>query len=482
MEDMNLVPLSPFDNVMARFYAKFIFFFRLQQDQNIRTVHGILEKGLRMTLCDIPVFAGKVYFIRPDDRNSTVGRLEIRYPAIQSPGSIPELVFKDYTDDIDYDDLINKGVPQDELDGEKLLPTSSAPDLATGADVLVLQANYVDGGVLLGVAIFHSATDATGSTTFLRLWANNCSRVQDENAVSESALHLSPGSLDYSSLREYISTSEKEPLCAPQENWRLLGLCPLRLDRETLSLATMLRTTPKKKMTTSIFYFSPKSFLQLKKDGSMSGSSRLISSNDVLMGLLWRAIMRARIAAAAPPRDHIEHVEATLDTTLDARPLFPGLSSDYVGSLILINTTRMPLSVLTDPSTPLAQVSVEVRATVDEITQERARRALSLADIIPDYTKVTHPFASFDGDEVCITSLIQLTWFELNWGKMFDNGGRIESLRPTRRELDAVFRRCMVLPMRQNGGFEVLVSLFEEEMQHLEKDQEFNRYAMFACR
>ena len=66
-------------------------------------------------------------------------------------------------------------------------------------------------------------------------------------------------------------------------------------------------------------------------------------------------------------------------------------------------------------------------------------------------------------------------------GKVFANGGLVDHLRPPRREFDVVCRRCVVLPPRRSGGFEVLLSLKSNEMEVLEKDPEFAQFAQFIC-
>ena len=484
MDVMTVAPLSPLDNVMARYYAKFLLCLSLKPDQDPTTVYTYLQEALTRTVAQLPFLNGRIVTRAPTSRDSQTGRLELRYAAQPSVGVTARLTSKDLSA-IDYDDLMEAGLPEEALDGEMLLPAAFRPDLDKGADVFVTQANFVKGGCLLGVGIYHSVTDGSGLNTIMKLWAAHCESVTLGRSETIS-LDISPESLDREMLKKLWCTnnSESEPgkIDTSEELWRLLGLNPTSLTKAPATFApeapssSMLQQSSK--VVTSIFYVNSSSFSALKTLASQDAPGHGISANDALMALLWRAIMSARFPNAVTDKST---EEAILDATIDGRAHFsPRLPSSYLGNVILINTTSLPLSTLIASSTKLSDVALAVRRSVDTITAPKLDSAFLIASSIQDYTTLTFPFATFEGFELCVTSLLNLPLFELNFGGAFGNGGKPEAVRPPRAEFDAVCRRCMVLPMREHGGFEILISLFEEEMERLMMDQEFVKYARFS--
>lgn len=109
-------------------------------------------------------------------------------------------------------------------------------------------------------------------------------------------------------------------------------------------------------------------------------------------------------------------------------------------------------------------------------------QAFATANSIPDYTNLSYTFAGFEGAKMNITSTLNVPpLFQLNFRQAFGNGGHAESIRMPKDESDGVFRRCLVLPLREHGGFEIIVSLFEDELERLMADTDFSRYAEFSC-
>ena len=481
--------LSPMDNIMPRFYAKVIMCFRRPVNQDPREVNRILQEGLRRTIADIPSIAGKVFVLENKDGEAR-GRLELR----TNTDWIPEILLKDFSEEIDYDDLVDNGIPQDDLDADRLFPPVGVLDLHQGVPVFIAQANYLTGGLLLGLGMFHSVIDGTSGMWLAKKWAAHTRQLQGLSKEDDgAALNILPGSTDYQILTKLWLAGGHKPLTAEEANrcddlnlWRLLGLDPVRATDRSFSLDEQpgpgipLSTPP---MRSTIFYVSQKSFASLKaeatKEEDGSNMDLNISANDALMALLWRAIIRARFPTVTAAQAGIE---TTLDTTFDGRAHFSdALPWTYLGSLIFIGTTRMSLLELTSPVTSLAAVAREIRQAIDQISQERIHAAFGLASAVADYEHLTFPFATFAGAEVCITSWIAWSLFDLNFGNIFSNGGRPDLLRPPRREFDAVCRRCVVLPLQSHGGFEILVSLGNDEMDRLEKDSEFAKYARVVC-
>ncbi|OTB04037.1 hypothetical protein M426DRAFT_321123 [Hypoxylon sp. CI-4A] len=469
--------LNAMDNVMPRFFSSLIFTFRLKPGVTHDRVLEILRASLQSASDELPLFRRRVYAIPPSEENKTVGRLEAREHAAWTP----EVMRNDLSDEWpDYDELMDEGLPQDMLDGAVLLPSGRARiDLEEGTPMLIAQANYVEGGLLLGVSMFHPLVDGMSAALLLRVWAKHM-RIQQGEAPA--ALEIPADCTNYDLLVDVWKNAGAPVAKGTPEEWRVLGLLPPGSEEPP-------RGTPPP-MRTSIFYISAPAFSKLTAVAAAANakdSDAAATANDALMALLWRCVMRARkTAAPEKPCYSAPDAIAELDTTLNGRVLFDdALPWQYMGTLVYIVTTRLPVAELIAPETTLASVVNAVRRAVAGITREKALGVYGLAATkLPGYTAETlrWPFATFEGAEACFSSWLSLPIMDMGFGgQVFANGGIPDYVRPERRMLDMVCRNCNILPLRLEGGAEVLLSLTVEEMEILERDPEFGEFAQLLC-
>jgi hypothetical protein len=484
--------LNPMDNAMPRFYANFILTFGLKPGVEFSEIHGLLQASLDTASDELSIFRRRVFAVASDEECSNRGQLEAR----EHPEWTPQVIFNDLSASWpEYEDLLDEGLPQDSLDGAQLVPSVHTKwDLnGEGAAGCIVQANFIRGGLLLSVCLFHSLVDGMSGSLLLKMLAKHMRMHQDDDGDA-AELIITPECCDYDLVpATWADAGNRLP--SPEEfddsgddAWRLVGMLPpLSLDKLHAKVAFSLDPTEAPappQMTTTIFYVSAAAFTELSKNAGGMDNSTAVTTNDALMALLWRCTMRARQAAEPDNQAYAKPgALAELDTTLDGRLLFgERLPWAYMGTLIFIATTRMEVSALTSPFTLLSEVAQAIRQAVDNITQERLHSAYGLAAAMPDYSAARYPFATFEGAEACFTSFLGLPLMEMRFGgKVFKNGGLVDHLRPPRREFDVVCRRCVVLPPRPAGGFEVLLSLKDREMEFLEKDPEFARFAQFLC-
>lgn len=467
---------------MPRIYANFILTFHLKATDAFGPVHDVLQKSLAQTCEKLPVFQSKVFSIPGDKVNPSKGRLAARRYEDWSP----EVIYNDLSDSWpEYESLLENGLDQDLLEGQYLLPKTEFDwdFTSTGAPALVAQANYVRSGLLLAVGIFHPVIDGTSGSLLMKLWASNARALQGCGEL-RPALQVHPDSCDYSILSNIWAAEGKDRPAtlegASPQSWRLIGLLPPNTPASNQSSSG---STPPL-MQTNIFYMSAEAFENLTSlcatEGTSYPDSAKVTANDALMALLWRCIIRAR-AEAAEPSSHAYAADSIslLDTTLDGRALIGNpLPWSYMGTVVFIATTSMSVGDLISSVTSLPTIARTIRQSLTSIDREQALRAFGLASSLPDYEEsLRYPFATFEGAEVCITSWVGLSAFDISFGnKLFSGHGRPDLMRPPTREFDGICRRCVVLPMQASGGFEVLVSLIEEEMEVLETDTEFAEY------
>ncbi|KAL2833625.1 transferase family-domain-containing protein [Aspergillus pseudoustus] len=483
--------LSPMDNVMPRFYTNLILFFRLAHNQDIHEVHASLDKSLLRTLPSAPLLPGSAYEIKDDDDQvHGRGRLEIRVHS----SARPTLLFNDLTEDSDCEDL--EDLQQTALTVQKLIPPLGLPDTrpdGPGALVFAAQANYIRGGLLLGLTEYHPVIDGASGTLLVRKWAENTRiLLQEEKGQADTAprLDITPDSHDPGILERLWHEAENvpdynQPETADDDTYRLIGLSAPNLTHPTVGLE---RQTSPPRMRSTIFYVSKASFAALRaradsdiqetEGGSSAGKGTIRpGASDALMALLWRAICKARF----PPDEEQTQLlletatESALDTTLNGRALFSSnLPWTYLGSLVFINTTRLPLSTLLAPETTLGSIAQEVRTATDTITPSKLHEGFGLAATLSDYKALSYPFATFAGTEVCISSWLAWSLYDADFGSLL---GCPETVRLPHGEFDAVCRQCVVLPLQVHGGFEIVLSMKEEEMGRMETDEEFMRWA-----
>lgn len=131
-------------------------------------MHKLLNEAFYIMVDSMPFLAGKAFLSNLESTDPSIARLEIRIPTPVTRGHHPTLAFQDISHELDYDELMNAGLPQEELDGDKFLTNAYIPNRQSVADILVVQANYLDGEVLLGLGIFHSVTDGSGLNTIMK--------------------------------------------------------------------------------------------------------------------------------------------------------------------------------------------------------------------------------------------------------------------------------------------------------------------------
>jgi hypothetical protein len=489
------IPLSPFDNIMVRFYIKSILCLPVEPGRKPKEVYNILSAALEKTVEDMPLLTGRVKLIQPDSSDIRPGRLELIVPADKNNRTSAKLHFNDMSEKLDYEDLMAAGMPQSELDQKVLLPSAGPmiPDMTVGADVLVVQANFVEGGCLLAVGIYHAAVDGSGLMIILKQWSEHCRQLQVQEKGFTSRV-MPKGATDRQILSRLWheagnSLESYKGRKVSVEEYRRIGLKPPTTPPTPSNFQEPDVSKVLPKMLSSIFYLSANALLQLRKaastasgttSGVSDGDRPSISANDALTTLLWRCMTQARFPAGCKMAPDQEIAE--LDTTLDGRATFSSsLPAEYFGNVVLMNTTRVSHSFLVDPQTTLNDIALEFRKTVNVIDTAEVHSLFGIASCLPSYAHNSHPFATFEGNELVFSSMLQTDILEHDFGPAFGNDGRADLVRSPHAELDKICRRCMILPRQSTGGLEIFIAMPKEEMKRLLGNEEFAKYAKFSC-
>jgi hypothetical protein len=393
---------------------------------------------------------------------------------------------------MDYDDLRELGFPTDAFDDGSLIWWPFMPDINTGPEVFVAQANFLPGACLLTAAIHHSVSDGTGLFTVFRLWADHCKVLRLESSLP----HVPPPppeSYDHNLLeRIWINEGRSKSIDAiDPATWGLFGINPQDLepdespnDEMQFQESETVITTPRI-ANSAIFYIPPAQVIALQKECAkgLGLTTTGISGNDVISALIWRCLLRARSTAVQySPSSQQSNGDtiAHLAMSFDARPNFSkSVPPNYLGNLAMLHHSRLPLSSLTSPDTSIGVVSKTIRESANAITTAGLLDAYTLARSVPNFGRLILRPSGLDGSTMIITSLLMFPIYNASFGdSIFGNKGVPEAVRPLMSPFNRWTRIGFILPRKLHGGVEFVVNLFDEEMEILLKDEEFGKHAM----
>ncbi|KAL9112784.1 MAG: hypothetical protein Q9227_003087 [Pyrenula ochraceoflavens] len=536
--DLQHMPLNAIDHMPPPNYSNAILYLPLKSGASAKEAFKFLQHGLQATFDQMPWLAGKIYPVSPDTPNYRPGLLEVRYRQREhddEPPPLHQFKFKELDTEITYDELRETGFHPEAFDDATLTWAKYIPDVTQGADIVVAQANSITGGLLITLATCHVACDGVGTINVTRMWSKNCRELQLNRGSQIRQALIVPEISDHSLLERKCAAQEgghERPLEEyPPEAWRLLNLEPPSTitDEETPSAKSAVKSIAKEKLMKSyVLYISPANVTALREDcmKDLSTSTLDLSINDVICALIWRSLLKSRIAArAAPPSRSSASPEtpdsnssspaspynttsinnahaqpqARLDLPFDARPYLSHLTipPDYMGNFTMINQALLPLSTLISPSTPLSTIALAIRSSACRITAPLLMQAYALLRQLfreGAPSMKLHRTLAVGGTGLMITSLVAFPLGEVCFegdedkgggggggGEFFRNAGRPEAMRTLMGAVNQIFRYGAVMPRKGFGGVEFVVNAYEDEMEILMEDEELSRYAVFVA-
>ncbi|KAK8062278.1 hypothetical protein PG997_014375 [Apiospora hydei] len=245
-------------------------------------------------------------------------------------------------------------------------------------------------------------------------------------------------------------------------------------------------------MEPSLFYMPQQMYAKLRQElVSLQGGTD-VSGNDIICAFIWRSILRARTAVKSALQQQqqqeavadLAETMATLAVPFDARRnLSRVLTVPYLGNVNFEHIFTLPLRTLISPETTVAWVAKMIRTHVtrqthEEVLLEAYGRLRSVAAYDPRRVQIRASRLSTASTSVGILSPMTLPFNGTCFGEpLFTNGGRPEAFRPMMGTCNRGYRTCFVIPRKQHGGLEFVMTLSREEREFLQEDDEYNRYA-----
>lgn len=486
--------LNALDYVNPNHYMGLMFYFPLNADVSFDDAYHNLQEGLNRTLDLIPALGGKIMNCSEQEIGYVPGDLCVTIPSLANSNSVHNrLVYKDLSSALpSFSKLRDAGFVPSAFKDADVLPDNPFPEMP--ADILVAQANFVEGGCILAVDMSHCCLDGVGAIIAMKAWAENCRSLQGDTKAN--CEWFDPDSFNHS-LPQVIHEQEgwtRDISEIDQSAWEFLPFH--RLAKDGKSEAGRLPSYPvhsvwplpraPKGLNTTLFSITSEKLQELMQEATQNAvpGESPVSVSDVVQAFFWRCALRARYRVATEIHGETFQPEemSILESPTDGRPYFSSsMPSTYMGSMLIMSRSSMPLDQLCSPATNIATIASVLRETASKVTPSLVHDAFTILQSLPDHSKFSTANMGLDHMHAMISNMILFQMEELRFGdKLFGNGGSPETMRPQLERGNGRFRFLVVLPMKPDGSVELVLGTFPEELDMLRKDEQFMTYATLA--
>lgn len=368
---------------------------------------------------------------------------------------IPQLVVKDLRNDPSVptmDALRQAAFPFSMLDESIIAPRNTLPETSSEPEpastpVFLLQANFIDGGLLLAFLGHHQVMDMTGQGSIMDLLSKAC---RNEPFTPEE---LSTGNLSRRNIIPFLDDASDQ---APD------------VTRYQPNPTPPTDSSAPPKCTWAYFTFSLASLTALKSLATQTVSSGYISTDDALSALFWQSILRARLPRLDPT------TTSTFARAVNVRR-YLAIPETYPGLVQNMTFTTFTLQELVNAS--LGVIASQLRVAVDPKTSSLAHDTRAMAtymDRAADKNSISFVAALDLSKDVMFSSWTKVDCYEMDFG---DEIGMPEAVRrPRFTEVESL---GYAMPKRKDGEVAVGFSLRAEDMERLKGDAAFMEFAKF---
>ncbi|ROW01240.1 hypothetical protein VMCG_05978 [Cytospora schulzeri] len=382
-----------------------------------------------------------------------------------APGDRPTpLVVKDVTGLCSsLDAIISAGVPMAALDGEVLAVRKGLPDVydeaVEPAPVLIIQANIVEGGLILAFQGNHSTMDMNGMGQIIRLYGKAL------RSEPFSNVEIEQGNRDRRNVIKLLGPDDEK-----------VDISKYRVRPPPANASPT--SVPQPSLHWVYFHFSGPKLAELKAiaSGPSVGdpgepSLQWVSTDDALFALICQRVTAARVKRMEKKQQVI-----FCRAVNGRRFVEPPIPKEYMGHLVTCVYTTAPLdsSSATDDLPELAR-----RMRVDLLsTQSLEIQSLATAlDESDDKGSISYgsPLDMSDWD-LMISSFSGLGLNQTDFGSVL--GGRpLFSKRPRFTPLESLM---YFMPKTSEGDVDVACCLRTEDIESLRGDEKFLKYAQYV--
>lgn len=440
-------------------YTHILLCFAVPDETSLASIIDDLEKATTKLIYTFPWLAAKVVNEGSGPNNSGVFKLE-KCSQFSPPNSI--LRFKDCSELCPpYADIIQAQGPFRMLDGNILAPCVAFPEIhadsteAEPAGVLAIQANFIQGGLLLDAATQHNFIDGSGLFQCMKLLAKAM------RGEEFSQLEVDQGNRDRRNLIPLLKPDE------PMLDHGHLKRLPLPANSQPPAPTTT------RAAAWYCFRFSAPKLEQLKnvantdlEEKGPEDSISLVSTNDALSAFLWKRLSAIRLKRRQRPEDFSKFSRA-----LDARRAMQ-VPKEYMGQMGYNATCRLTFREIEETS--LGTLAALLRKAVQAVNNVYSVRSwVTFIANEPDKSMIMFG-GTFNSDtDIGLSSLAHVELHSVDFGIL----GRPELVRrPNFSPLESV---VYFWSRTDAGDFDVLLCLHDADVQGLKLDEEWKAYTEF---
>ncbi|CEI60243.1 hypothetical protein FVEN_g6417 [Fusarium venenatum] len=516
--------LGPMDLFGGNMYEGINIFIPLCPDVSFEQAYKVLQKGLARAMDIVPDLAGKVIPCSEHEIGYKKGDLRLSLPPVPSTAlgisaseEPRQLRFNDLSSVLpSYAEQKASGFLTSAYPDELLTTCPAFPSLP--ADVCNIQANFIEGGCVLAFNVHHHALDGIGLLIALKVWAESCQFVQGNQSAMSEWLHPESLNRDMLSVLYEVEGFAKPANEIDPKVWGFLPYADPALKRKNVSEADghvkkpRLEKTPLSRnlpepprlppcehwppkarddgrtLDASTFLISAKKLEGLQKsvelaevaDSESQSGSGSLSLPDVLQAFFWRAAVRAR----RRPENSSPDDTSIIEMPTDVRPYFSAhLPPTYMANSVIMNRQHMSVSELCSSETSLYKIAQICREARTRIDQELVHDAFGLLHTIQDNSPGNHTTAFLgqgiqDGPHSLYNNMMLFQAKDIG----AFGGGILDAPDAVRVQMDwlnKAFRSLFILPIREDGGVELLLGTLPEELESMKNDEEFMQFAEF---
>ncbi|KPI41150.1 Trichothecene 3-O-acetyltransferase [Cyphellophora attinorum] len=424
-------------------YMALVLAFSLPASQSQESVVSDLEASLRRLTAAIPWLAGKVIYEGRDDTHTGTRKI------VRNEGKIP-LIVKDLSSEgvPSIEDLARTGFPLSMLQAEVLVPPIALTWHSDGYDklapVLLLQANFVQGGMLLTIAGNHSTMDMTGLGIVIEHLAKAC---RNEALTDDEVRQAN------ADRREIVALLEKDYQPGNELDDSLI-----------VPNAPAISLEPAEWVS---FSLSGSGSSALKTAAAEQSVAPYVSTDDAISALFWQrtCVARSNIHPDAFPATSL------LARTVSARP-YLGIDS-YLGHMVDCVYSRLEITKMS-----LGDLAGRLRLLLNKDKIIRHLRAyLTVLDRMEDKSLIISGAQLNLNWDFVVSSYGNLKTSRLDFGASM--GGYTLAVRVP-GGMPAAPGCSIILPADRNGDISVALCGTEKEIAALKEDDVLGKYAAYV--
>ncbi|KFX98704.1 hypothetical protein V490_02158 [Pseudogymnoascus sp. VKM F-3557] len=437
---------------LLKSYSHILLCFPVADSSLRESITEALESATVKVTAVFPWLTGKVINEGSGPGNSGLFKIA-SCPRWAPPNTI--LRVKDCSDECpSYAEILKgDGSPQ-LLDPEILAPCVAFPQSyqeteSDPACVAAIQANFIEGGLLLDFACQHNMMDASGMLQFVHLVAK--------------AMHG----------EEFLPVEIKEGNQDRRNMVRLLGPDEPFADHSNFQRPSLLKSqkvpqVPAHQGEWCFFRFTAQKLAELKSIASdpaaFDPSVSFISTNDAVTAFIWKRISAARLRRLNNPDAFSKFTRA-----VDVRSTL-GVAPEYMGHMVYNSFSTLTFQEL--DQAPLSFLASLMRKNLkNDVTEHAVRSFVTLLANTPDKTTLMYGGDMNKVTDVGFTSIAHSKLYSADFGII----GKTEMIR--RPHFIPKTTTVYLFPKTESGDIESLICVSEEDMKELKADEEWSDYA-----